>query len=274
MKKFLPYVFVVILVLVVVLTGISFWRVKSNSEDKGPIPSEEKENAVRYVDTNIDGEKIVSKFEIVMNDKVKTLEIEYTYEEYLGEESYQSIKGKFGKCELFSVMNLNEGMKSKDEIFSVENLKNSITEKNFKMFKGLDGRYYLTIASNHIPSTSDIGTVQELFVFDDELKLIVDNSKENEVLGSSESFILTTEKIAYISKLEKDVNPWLPDEFGVCKGQNECNVKLEVLENGIKYLMTDDFENLVERQYFIRDGKFSYETLNTYKIESIVNLPY
>lgn len=292
MKKYIPYIIITILLIIIAIGGTYIFmdyknnqisQENSNTNNNNQPNNKEQENKedevlednVKLLSTRAKNDKIIQEYEVTLNGKIKTLELEFSYykddtfevAEYIVTGTFNQnniiysnvIRDKYeeqdGEIKIIQTRN-------KEEIFNINIIKNNINENNFQIIKGEDNKSYLLL----YPYTKEIDfpiNPTVILLFNDELKLI------------SENLISKNESPDYIVRngfTDNEYTGNIPCE--VEKSYNEF--KYAKIENNKIYFLypklnRDDLSEgiLEERIYTINNNKLNHKINNTYKITSI-----
>ena len=212
------------------------------------------------------------QYTFTLNEKEVVLPITFTSTvQSIKDERYRTIEGKFKNNVIYSMSEIKDVNTIKQDPLTHSKVSSALKDDKFKIIKGQDGKEYLAIITNFIPLENGIEYIQNLYILNDQLTLIYDSNKE-ESLSKKEYFTIVTGNVGTINSVE-GTSPWYKDTFKSCNPNETCNVKLKIEDDKIYYLMTEDYKTLEERVYTIEDDKLQYETLKTYKITDVSNLP-
>lgn len=231
-----------------------------DNEDKNP--PKVKKDSISLKTTKKSGDKIINTYALVMNNKEKTFEVEFSYESH---EDYAEISGKGLDIVLYS-LGSEENLESN---FTEGNIKKLIDEQAFKFIKGEDGKTYLgVIAGNH---SFVSGYTSRLYIFNDELEMLT-GEIDNLGCGNKDFFTINTLTIGYMGSKEPGKSGY-KDSLGVCQdGVLNCHVNVKIEDDKIYVLYAKDinalsdngvYGTLEERIYTISNNKFNYKVNST-----------
>ncbi len=242
----------------------------NNDTNKDNSANEQLEDKVKLVDTKKENDKIVQEYEIVLNGKKNTMNLEFNYNEYEDHIMFRTdreIDGNYKDYNFYSsyVESINE--------FTEEKVNEDFNENNFYIIRGEDQKNYLLILDD---VATDYGDNLNGYLFNDKLELITKNLNNSpyNVSNPNAFNILMADNVP--CKFASDVDPLYKKAFNrKTFAQDGFFMKIE--NNKIYYLIPIFDENslatdtgiLEERVYTIKDNKLSYEVINTYQITGI-----
>lgn len=247
-------------------------------------PEVEKENNVTLVSTEeIDG-SFVQTYNIVMNGKEKTLEVEFLYRDNQDLKE-QSLTGEFSGATVYAYY---DNYEDEADGFDENMIASSFNENNFSFISGVNGESYLIIYTN----IYDDGTGEEdkLFILNDDLEFVSNDLVD--YAGSSDTKGMTIMSTYTGYTLENDEYPWYNDSFNACTTPSNCYIDVKIEDNQIYYLVpvlntvseeaneddeedneeATDYGELEERVYRINNNKLEYEVIQRYKITGVNGL--
>lgn len=235
---------------------------KNIDADKDKEPPKVKKDSISLKSTKKSGDKIINTYALVMNNKEKTFEVEFSYESH---EDYSSISGKGLDIVLYN-------LGSEDNIesnFTESNIKKLIDEEKFKFIKGKDGKTYLGVIAGNDSFVS--GYTSMLYIFNDELEMLT-GDLDNLGCGNKNFFTINTLTTGYMGSKEPGKSGY-DDSLGVCQnGEANCHVNVKIEDDKIYVLyakdinaLSDDgvYGTLEERIYTINNNKFNYKVNST-----------
>lgn len=239
-----------------------------------------KDDSVTLVSTEEVDDSFVQTYKIVINNLEKTLEVEFLYRDNK-EEKEQSLTGDYSGAVLYSYY---ENYEEEATLYDTSMIERSFNENNFSFITGQDGESYLVIHTNIYDDGA--GEEDKLYILNDSFEF-VDNDLVD-YSGSNETHGMTIMSTYTGYTLENNESPWYTDDFNACSTPSNCYINVKIEDNKIYYLApvlnevssdedepTDEeeevqeFGNLEERVYTIRDGKLEYEVVKRYKIVGI-----
>ena len=242
----------------------------NNDTNKDNSANEQLDDKVKLVDTKKENDKIVQEYEIVLNGKKNTMNLEFNYNEYEDHIMFRTdreIDGNYKDYNFYSsyVESINE--------FTEEKVNEDFNENNFYIIRGEDQKNYLLILDD---VATDYGDNLNGYLFNDKLELITKNLNNSpyNVSNPNAFNILMADNVP--CKFASDVDPLYKKAFNrKTFAQDGFFMKIE--NNKIYYLIPIFDENslatdtgiLEERVYTIKDNKLSYEVINTYQITGI-----
>ena len=265
---------------------------KDNNQNEKP---NTKEDGVKLARTYNLNDKIIEEFEITLNNKTKTIKVEYAYEE---KECLKEVKGTINNNLLYTVENegfVEDNCKtySKDKLFNVAKIKNKFNENNFKIIKGTDNKNYLAIYgySNYIVNESE-EEKRFLSIFNDNLELISKDIEDSYDYAGNENM-----KHDYFYEYQDDTGinivteaeglKWYGNKKSEFEGTSSYKI-LKIENNQIYYLalnIPEDWYNsyaeigipgygskIEERVYTINNNKLEYKVIKEYKVKNISNM--
>ena len=253
-------------------------------ELNGGTPEVEKEDDVTLVSTEeIDG-SFVQTYNIVMNGKEKTLEVEFLYRDNQDLKE-QSLTGEFSGATVYAYY---DNYEDEADGFDENMIASSFNENNFSFISGVNGESYLIIYTN----IYDDGTGEEdkLFILNDDLEFVSNDLVD--YAGSSDTKGMTIMSTYTSYTLENNEYPWYNDSFNACTTPSNCYIDVKIEDNQIYYLVpvlntvseeaneddeedneeATDYGELEERVYRINNNKLEYEVIQRYKITGVNGL--
>ena len=287
MKKVL-IVIVVLLSLGVIAFGIFYASTHDFKVDKKEKETENVElnkdsievdskDSITLVNTEVVDESFVQTYDIMINGKERTLEVEFLYRNY-EDTKEQSLTGDYSGATLYAY---HETYEDEPTVYDVNMITSSFNENNFSFISGRDGESYLLIHTNIYSDLA--GEEDKLFILNENLEFI-DNDLVD-YAGSSETQGMTIMSTYTGYTLENNESPWYSDDFNACQTPSNCYIDVKIEDNKIYYLVPvlkeideeaeeeeeeiQDYGELEERVYTIRDSELSYEVIKRYKITHI-----
>ena len=275
MKKYIPYIIITIL-LVIIASGTTYIfmdkkdnkpEIKENNNNKpnddkvNNNESETKQDGVKLLKTYNLNNKIIEEFEVTLNGKTKTIKATFNYNQ--NDEELDNVKGSLNDISLYSKYYFES--ENKEKGFSVKVIKEAFNENNFQIIKGIDNKSYLLIKADYEEEL-------ELLVLNDNFELLSKNIREDN-RGGRTGFNITY-FYNHICEIEKG-NPWYKDTFGINDPYNHIHIKVE--DNKIYFLAPilnenydgNDYGILEERVDTINNDKLNYNVISTYKITEV-----
>lgn len=284
MKKYIPYIIITILLVIIAIGGTYIFM---DNQNKNEIPKidntpnidnkeniEEKESepidGIKLLRTYQENDKIFQEYEIILNGNKKALSIAYTYKEQSNGE--KNLLGTSSYNLLFCDYNFFGTSITKSSIFNTETIKKYFNEDNFQLIKGQDGKNYLTVWT-----CSDFK--EYLYIFNENLELLTDDSFEDEIDESaskngmsalSDTFIPIVEGTnpSYEYKYKKDSN-WNEETVRINVKIEQNNIHYLVLVNPLYKANASAYDQTIleERVYQINNNKLTYKVIHTYPAE-------
>lgn len=255
----------------------------NNVELNEGTPEVEKEDSITLVSTEKIEDSFVQTYNIVLNGKEKTLEVEFLYRNNEALEQ-QSLTGEYSGATVYAYY---ENYEDEADGFDENMIASTFNENNFGFISGVNGESYLIIHTNIYDDGA--GEEDKLFILNDDLEFIANDLVD--YAGSSDAQGMTIMSTYTSYTLENDEYPWYTDSFNACATPSNCYIDVKIEDNQIYYLApvlytvseeaNDDEENndeapdygeLEERVYRINNGKLEYEVIQRYKITSVNGL--
>ena len=239
----------------------------------------EKEDSVTLVDRKQIEDSFVQTYQIIINGKEKTLEVEFLYRDNQGLKE-QSLTGEFSGATVYAYY---ETYEEEASLYDENMIASSFNENNFGFISGVNGESYLLIYSNIY--SDGAGEEDKLFILNDDLEFISNDLVDYS--GSSETLGMTIMSTYTGYTLEGDEYPWYNDAFNACQTPSNCYIDIKIEDNRIYYLVpvlnevnsdkeeaTEEEEvveygELEERLYTIDNGKLEYEVIKRYRIVDV-----
>lgn len=222
---------------------------------------------IKLTSISEESNKIIEEFRIKLNGKSKTINVEFTKENYEDMDAY-IIGGHLGdKPVLFTDFILNE----EGNIFTKEKINELFNENNFRIIKGADNKDYLLVVSNRVND-------DKLYIFNDNLELLNNESVDdyNPYCDNDCGGFMITTYSNTPCVFENNENPWYENYFNITEsmlGEGDINYSLKIENNKIYYLaaVIEDYTNakLEERVYTINNNQLTYEVINTYNATQV-----
>ena len=293
MKKVL-IVIVVLLSLGVIAFGIFYASTHDFKVDKKEKETENVElnkdsievdskDSITLVNTEVVDESFVQTYDIMINGKERTLEVEFLYRNNKDTKE-QSLTGDYSGATLYSYY---ETYEDEPTVYDVNMITSSFNENNFSFISGRDGESYLLIHTNIYSDLA--GEEDKLFILNENLEFIDNDLVDYAGSSETQGMTIMSTYTGYI--LEGDEYPWYTDNFNACSTPSNCYIDIKIEDNKIYYLVpvlkevtsdeeeTDDetteedevteYGELEERVYTIHDGNLEYEVIKRYKIVGI-----
>lgn len=290
MKKYIPYIIITILLIVIAIgaTYIIMDHKKdnnvtennnqenntqnnpSNKTDKNE--ETKKEDKVAFKSIKEIDNTIVEEFEITLNGKTKSFKIKYILEEEkeLGN-NYVLITGTFNNDKIYYSENDSHS-------FKLNEIKEKINEDNFKFIKGSDNKSYLLVQTSY--DGMDVFDTSELYVYNDELELISKNllGDKSPDYDIHHGFIIDSFSGNIPCGFENNSNPLYSRTFKNVNldvdGHTYDKQYIKIEDNKIYYQVPqidpNDFTGYIEeRVYTINNNKFEYKVIKTIKITEV-----
>lgn len=282
MKKYIPYVIVVLLVILIggELTYIVLSDKKENTKSSTKKPEDSINHSFKLLNTEKktnenSEEQLIQKYELTLNNQVKNIEIAYTYKYHEAnefDEAYEEVIGMYNNEEVFYNFEITS-TSNKDTKFTSEFINNNFNSKNFHIIKGTDNKEYFGISTNKNYGLSVIPS-NVLYIYNENFEQIINNIPGYG--GCAQDNFLTILGGATAYQLE-DNSKWYEDVFNVCSDDENiwCHIGVKLTNDKIYYLtpqvdnynaLEDNFGTMEEREYTINNNKLEYKTINTYKI--------
>ena len=235
---------------------------KDSEEKEDKKPPKEKKDSIVFKKTKKSGNKIISTFDLTMNNEEAEFDIEFTYEE---NESYNEIKASVLGLDIYR-LGTDEALET---TFTEANMKKAVTEENFIFIKGEDKKTYLGVVSNIDSFVS--GKTSVLYIFNDKFDMLTDDI-DNLGCGGTSYFTINTLTTGYVGSIEPFKSGY-EDTLGVCENSPNCHVNVKIEDDKIYSLFAKDINGfagtLEERIYTIKDNKFNYTVKSTDTISSV-----
>lgn len=273
----------IVIILVGCVIGFIVTFNKSLNNDKGSdVPTEESQNkqsvskpSIAFKDIKTTEDRIVERFDLVMNEKPQVFTLEYTFE---SDDYSASLTGRFGEYNLFydsedgtvtgRPMNVLDEFKKRT--YTESYISSKFNVDNFKFIEGVDGKMYLMVLATTY--NCFVGKTVELYIFDDNLNLVQGDVNYN---GCQNDMAMTvmTHTVGYEGREEPSKSGY-QDTFGVCDNEDYCYVSVKTEGNKINYLKVmevnvfgdPDYGKMEEREYIISDSKLTYKVKNSFRI--------
>lgn len=264
------YYMIGVLLAIIAVCALSFALLGNRNKDpKEPSKENEMADSVKVKEIKKAGEKFIETYDVTMNGKKSTFEIEYNYEY---ETDYANIYAKIKNTkEPISIeVQETDSEKFKNDNFTETNLKKKLTEDDFRFFKGEDGKSYLLVIVKTYHFVS--GHSDYLYAFDDELKLVEGDIARDEC-SNDEAMTIRNDASISMSKEEPGKTGY-DDTLGIYKNTDRrFYLNLKIVDDKIYYLKSDyttategNYGTIEERIYTIKDSKWTYTIKDKYKI--------
>lgn len=287
MKKVEKYIYIIIALILVaaISSGATYVLIKNNNiEQKEPTsdktleenkPIENLKSGFKLLSTESINDTIIQKYEVILNDKKQTLNVNYSYiyhEKNEDEDAYEEIVGKIDNNEVYYNTNILKENDLKKQTFTENNINKEFNTNNFQIIQGTDNLDYFTIRTNNMNGIY-VAPTNGLYIFNDKLENLINNFSSYDGCTTNNYMIIKGGPTGL--ELENE-NAWYKDSYGLCKSNEEwCHIGVKTENNKIYYLypkvdfanMTDTYYGyLEERVYTINNNKLEYKTINNYKI--------
>ncbi len=242
----------------------------------GSLEAEVKDQVTLEETKEIDG-SFVQTYQIVINGLEKTLEVEFLYRDNT-DTNEQSLTGDYNGATLYSYY---ETYQDEPTLYDASMIDRSFNENNFSFITGQDGKSYLLIHTNIYDDGA--GEEDKLYILNDSLEFVSNDLVD--YAGSSDVRGMTIMSTYTGYTLENNESPWYSDDFNACQTPSNCYIDVKIEDNKIYYLVPvlkeideeaeeeeeeiQDYGELEERVYTIRDSELSYEVIKRYKITHI-----
>lgn len=262
MKKSYLYAIIAVLTLIIVIGGI---YIAMLGKDKGE-PKEETLNTIVLNTVEEENGLFKEKFDIEINGKKKTLEVNFTTGQGTEKETITgSINGE--------TVYVHEQIATESDP-NVEELTKNYIEKNFnidhfKFIKGEDEKYYLIVL---IKEDTFSGPNYYMTVFNDNFKRVKGDTEFAPFIDHKDVFTIS---FSGITMMFKDIDKkWYEDDFGICQDSfysGNCHIFAESMDDKIMYLkVSENYDYLEEFAYTIKDDKLiSKKQDKKYPVETV-----
>lgn len=221
------------------------------------------EPSIKLTNTEVQTDKVIQEYALVLNSKKQTLKVEYTYECFADE--FCEVTGKLNDIDVYAITDGIEDF-NKSNRLNKSFIDSKFNISNFHFIKGEDNKYYLAISTNRTKAGFYQPYYNELYIFNDNIVKI-----------NTDYIIIENGAIAY--HMEDD-SKWYKDTFNVCQSEDtKCHIFTKIENNKIYYLTPKLFDcplqesnnhgNIEEREYTIKNNNLNYKVLNKYKIVNI-----
>ena len=256
MKKAEKYIYLVIILILVVVVACAITYAITISKNNNESTNEQTNNnnsnnssdnidhpdkeldSLRLINTREKTNQVIQEYEIVLNGKKDTFEVNFDIEDQTG---YFEIKATIGDENVFKIMNDFEETPN-DYIAYINNYFN---EDNFIIFPGVDGINYLIVKTFFLPPANGIGIDYNFY------------NQDFDFIGKLD-FIVQGQGL----NVEDD------SIFYDTEGYEDKQVRSKIEGNKIYNLYFEGCEpgNIEERRYTIENNQLKYEVIGTYSV--------
>ncbi len=277
------YIVTIVILLVVIAGGATYIFMLNKSNDDIVDKDDDRDDfdssddsldnvGVKFIKTNVIGNRIVQEYEISLNGKTNKLKVDF---EYSTDDEWEFVNGKFNDNILYvdeESMYDDDGELdvNKNEMFNSKNLREEFNKNNFRIIKGEDNKDYLLIMTEE-------NNLSHLLILNDDLEVInkiFDNYGVEASNDEDKKYGMVI--LGYNNWKIDSTNKWVKynDQFDLCDSDDMCYPHLKVEDNKIYYLYPDlksdfkegDYGYLEERVYTIKDNEIHYEIVDRNKI--------
>lgn len=277
------YIVTIVILLIIIAGGATYIVMMNKSHDDIVDKDDDKDiddnrdsnvsldDQIKFLKTNVIGNRIVQEYEIKLNGKTNKLKVDYLYST---DDDIEIVEGRFNDNVLYldeENMYDEDGELdiNKDEMFSSKNLREEFNKDNFRIIKGEDNKSYLLIMTEE-------DVLSHLLILNDDLEIINKSFNNYGVEAQEDDNKYGMIILGYNNWKIENSNKWVKydDQFDLCDNDDMCYPHLKIEDNKIYYLypvLKSDFEEgdygyLEERVYTIKDNEIHYEIIDKNKI--------